>query len=287
MSYLQEKGFKVLVVPEAPTLMNKAGCFIKIHEMTFSQLIKFQISLIKLQMAHENIFLEIALNSDCPCVLIMDRGVMDVKAYVDPDIWKAILSETGWTTIQLRDNRYDAVCHLVTAADGAEKFYGMDNQARYETPAQAREVDRKLINAYTGHPHYRIIDNRSEKGFKGKVQSLVDFVALNVGLPDPSGRVTKKYLLQYKDGVLYDAPDDVMLEIFEVEEIYLKCEDPNMLESKVTCRGKGDSYVYEHSTLSKVNNEMIKKKSRITAREYVQLCELTDPSKIVLKKDMH
>jgi len=32
----------------------------------------------------------------------------------------------------LRDFRYDAVIHLVTAAHGAEEFYGYDNKARYE-----------------------------------------------------------------------------------------------------------------------------------------------------------
>jgi hypothetical protein len=39
----------------------------------------------------------------------MDRGVMDGSAYTSEKIWKAILNETGWTTIQLRDRRYDAV----------------------------------------------------------------------------------------------------------------------------------------------------------------------------------
>jgi chromosome condensin MukBEF complex kleisin-like MukF subunit len=38
----------------------------------------------------------------------------------------------------LRDNRYEAVIHLVTAADGAEKFYdSLSNEARYETPEEA------------------------------------------------------------------------------------------------------------------------------------------------------
>ena len=54
----------------------------------------------------------------------------------------------------MRDKRYDAVCHLVTAADGAEKFYGLDNQARHENVEQAKEIDKKLIDAYTGHQTY-------------------------------------------------------------------------------------------------------------------------------------
>ena len=34
----------------------------------------------------------------------------------------------------MRDNRYDAVFHLITAADGAAKHYNLStNQARHET----------------------------------------------------------------------------------------------------------------------------------------------------------
>lgn len=288
MPFLEENGFKVLLVPEAPTMMSKAGCFINIHKMSFSQLIKFQISLIKMQMAHENIFLEIAMNANQPSVLIMDRGVMDVQAYVQHDIWKAILNETGWTTIQLRDKRYDAVCHMTTAADGAEEFYSLDNNARYETPAQAREVDRKLIKAYTGHPHYRIVDNSSPNGFKGKVKSVVDFVSLEVGLPDLSNRKTIKYLLDV-DGsqFLFDAPEDLGVETFEIEEMFLTCTDSNVLENKITSRGKGDTFIYSHSILMKINNELVKKKSQISAREYVELSESKDTNKKLMQKVNH
>lgn len=34
-----------------------------------------------------------------------------------------MLERLGLTTSQLRDNRYDAVIHLVTAADGAEEYF--------------------------------------------------------------------------------------------------------------------------------------------------------------------
>ncbi len=38
----------------------------------------------------------------------------------------------GFNGVQLRDNRYDAVIHLVTAANGAENHYNLNNAARYE-----------------------------------------------------------------------------------------------------------------------------------------------------------
>lgn len=49
---------------------------------------------------------------------------------------------------------------MVTSADGAGEFYtSNNNEARYESPKDAVELDKKLINAWVGHPHFSIIDN--------------------------------------------------------------------------------------------------------------------------------
>jgi len=54
----------------------------------------------------------------------------------------------------LRDKRYDSIIHLVTAADGAESFYTLENNvARYEDVPTAIKVDQNLQNAWKGHPH--------------------------------------------------------------------------------------------------------------------------------------
>ncbi len=47
---------------------------------------------------------------------------MDGNAYMDEVIWLAMLERLGFNPSQLRDNRYDCVIHLVTAADGAEQY---------------------------------------------------------------------------------------------------------------------------------------------------------------------
>ncbi len=63
---------------------------------------------------------------------------MDGSAYTDENVWQAILDETGWSTMQLRDRRYEAVLHLVTAAQGAEEFFtNSNNEARYESIEEA------------------------------------------------------------------------------------------------------------------------------------------------------
>lgn len=61
-----------------------------------------------------------------PTVILCDRGLMDGSAYIDVDGWSQLMAEVGLDPISARDSRYDAVFHLVTAADGAEAFYTLE-----------------------------------------------------------------------------------------------------------------------------------------------------------------
>lgn len=75
---------------------------------------------------------------------------------------------------------------MVTAADGAEKFYSSENnEARYETVEEAIKLDKKLINAWVGHPHFSIIENLKGMGFQNKVDRCVASVFTVIGLPTP------------------------------------------------------------------------------------------------------
>ena len=135
-------------------------------KLAFSEAVKFHINLMRMQMALEDVFIEVALNADVPTIILCDRGVMDASAYIDENIWQAILDETGWSTIQLRDRRYDAVIHMVTAANGATDFYHKESKGyNKKTIEEAIDLDKKLINAWVGHPHFSIIDNR-DRHFK-------------------------------------------------------------------------------------------------------------------------
>ena len=56
--------------------------------------------------------------------------------------------------IDIEFDRYNAVFHMVTAADGASAFYTLENnQARTETPEQAVDLDRRTQKCWLGHPH--------------------------------------------------------------------------------------------------------------------------------------
>ena len=73
--------------------------------------------------------------------------------------------------IMMRDNRYDAVLHLVTAADGAiEAYGGQNNEARHEGAQEAIERDNRIQAAYMGHKNFCLIDN-SHKDFQAKINA--------------------------------------------------------------------------------------------------------------------
>ncbi len=131
----------------------------------------------------EDYFINLALISGQPSVILFDRGCADAKAYTDDETFQTVLDETGYNLVYLRDKRYDAVLHLITAADGAEKFYTSENNvARYENVEQAIETDRRTIKAWTGHQRHIIIDN-SGSGFDFKLARIIKSVEKFIGQP--------------------------------------------------------------------------------------------------------
>lgn len=132
---LDSRGFRVFCVPEAATLMMKGGATLDIAKLSWDFQVQMQTSLFKTQTALEDIFINIATNESQetgrPAVVFCDRGVLDGSAYVSEELWAQIMDEQDFEN-NIRDKRYDAVIHMVTAAEGAEEFYDYGNEARYE-----------------------------------------------------------------------------------------------------------------------------------------------------------
>jgi len=146
---------------------------------------------------------------------------MDGSAYTDENVWQAILDETGWSTIQLRDRRYEAVVHLVSAADGAEEHYNTDsNVARYENIREAVELDKRLINAWVGHPHFSIIQN-GVNSFQEKIDQTMSNVLNFIGLPSPSAIVKKFLLVTDMNSHDINVPKNIKREFFQLDETFL------------------------------------------------------------------
>lgn len=109
-------------------------------EFTAKEALNFQKALLLIQIALEDNFYrlaKIAVQTSNVLILI-DRGLLDGAAYVSVDIWEALMEELQLGPFKMRDDRYEAVIHLVTAADGAEEFYDqLTNDARYESIEEA------------------------------------------------------------------------------------------------------------------------------------------------------
>ena len=78
-------------------------------------------------------------------MLLCDRGACDGKAYIDPAGWSKVIGRRNLThDVPIREGRYHAVFHMVTAAKGAEPFYSLaNNDTRTETVEVARAVRRR------------------------------------------------------------------------------------------------------------------------------------------------
>ena len=102
-----------------------------------------------------------------------------------------------WNEVELRDNRYDQIIHLVikrnertkiqfgaymffffvqiTAANGAEAFYTLENNStRTESIEVARELDDKINKAWIGHPYLDVVDNCTE--FDKKIARVLQVI---------------------------------------------------------------------------------------------------------------
>mmetsp|Transcript_17657 Transcript_17657/g.15471 ORF Transcript_17657/g.15471 Transcript_17657/m.15471 type:complete len:138 (-) Transcript_17657:927-1340(-) len=96
---LRERGFKVYCIPECATLVFGGGVTIDISKMTLQENIKFHRTLIQFIINQEERFLEFANLTDDPTIILCDRGVFDVKAYMDPEGWQALMDENGWNPV--------------------------------------------------------------------------------------------------------------------------------------------------------------------------------------------
>jgi CYTH domain-containing protein len=203
---------------------------------------------------------------------------MDVSAYLPRDSWAALLDEHGWTAVALRDKRYEAVIHLVTAAEGAEAFYTTENNAvRSETLAEARVLDQRVRDAWVGHPHFRVIVNAVD--FAHKVHRVVAAVCQVAGVPEPR-EIERRFLIRASP-TAHEVP--VHFEEFDIEQTYLLSQDGS--ETRVRRRRQQGAATYTHTMKRVVTaGQRVKIERQITGREYIAFLAQADPTRRTLKK---
>lgn len=279
MSWIQndltKMGYTVLFVPETATELIDGG----VAPWTCGSNLEYQKCQMKLQLMKEKIFEQAAKTMKAEKILIVcDRGAMDNRAYMDDLEFAQVLAEVSETEVLLRD-RYDAVFHLVTAAKGAERFYTTENnKARTETPEQAIAVDDRLIAAWTGHPHLRVIDNSTD--FEKKLRKLLAEIRAFLGEPEPY-EIERKFLIEYPDvKTLESLPNCRKVEIIQT---YLKAKDGE--ELRIRQRGENGSYVYSLTTKRSITGmKRVEIEENLSQEEYLRLMMDADPSMHQIRK---
>lgn len=267
-SAFTKRGYKVVFIPETATDLINSG----VQPWSFTR-DEFQVALTKYQLIKEKLYEETAKKSNFDKILLVcDRGVIDGKAFTKPELYKKIIQDTGFSEIELRDS-YDAVFHMLTAAKGAEEFYTLENNAaRTETAEQAREADDKLIQAWAGHPHFRIIDNST--GFEEKMNRLIAEIALSLGEPKPF-EAKKKYLIEYPDLSLLEKLENV--EKVELDQTYLKADNDEKIQ--IRKRGLGDDCIYYQTRVRIQNGQLLQVEKRLSKSEYEDKLTHADPTR--------
>lgn len=215
-------GYKVFTVPEVPTMITQAGWNYMTENHDFYY--EGEKVILELQLALEDKIARMAQTCTEPCVIVCDRGAMDISAYISPEMWDELTSSCSTSSHDLRTGgRYDAVLHLVSAADGAEEFYTTANNAqRYEKADEAglkiaRELDRKVMQAWAGHPHLRVINNGTD--FEHKMDRVIQEISSVLELPKPITS-ERKYVVE----VVGALPESINIEITQT---YLSAEPDN------------------------------------------------------------
>jgi predicted ATPase len=195
---LEDRNVRVFVAPEASSMLFTAGAMIKDFGSP-EAILRFQVNLARVQLTLEDRIGELA-DAAGHSVLLCDRGLLDGRAYCDSATWGHVMEELGASSPSLRDRRYDAVIHMTTAARGAEKFYTLEQAegsgARHESIEEARAVDNKLQDAWTGHCQHVVISNEGGN-FNAKLERVVQRVFNIIGMHD-EGEIVRKFTLPYR-----------------------------------------------------------------------------------------
>ena len=268
-------GYAVLIIAETATELISSG----VAPWTCRSNLDYQRSQMRLQLDKERVYERAAAAMAAEKILIVcDRGAMDNKAYMEPLDFARLLEELKTTEVQLRDG-YDGVFHLVTAVKGAEEFYTTEGHAaRTESVAQAAALDDKLIAAWTGHPHLRVIDNSTD--FDHKLRRLIAEIRALLGEPEPM-EIERKFLIEYPDlDWLEQLPNCRKVDIIQT---YLLANPGE--EVRVRQRGENGSYIYFKTRKRRVSETArVELEERLTQAEYLKLLMDADPEKRPIRK---
>lgn len=275
--YFSGFGYKVFNVPEVPTIFSTAGW----NYLTPNKDLYYQgeRAILETQLALEDQFMRLAEVCTKPVLIVCDRGTMDISAYITPEEWEEITQMAGTNSNALFE-RYDAVLHLVSAADGAEQYYTTaTNATRYEQANEeglriARELDKKVIKAWTGHPHLRVINNHDD--FEKKLNRVLKEISKVVGLPQPvqEERIFRVRII----GEIPECSESLITQTYLVAE-------PGCEVRLRRREWSGGKVVNVHRSKKRISDtELIETERNVDNNLYEQMLQQADPYRATIKK---
>jgi len=272
-TFFENIGWKVYRAPETASVLLAGG--VNFADLTEKAAVQFQENLLRTMLQIEESFFALAEASDKDCLVICDRGSMDASAFVSRDQWDGILANTGCNEVDIRDNRYNQVVHMVSSANGAERFYTVDNHAtRLEGLDEARMRDKMAAEAWVGHPYVDIIDNSTD--FETKINRLIAAVTQKIGID--TGDRLRTNARKIKFVVNSPLPDNSAFPSyadFNVRHHYLRTGS-RQVQSRLRKRGRQGRWSYIHTIRSQVSGQWIDVKTPLSHREYTHMRQQED-----------
>lgn len=168
------RGWAVITVPEIPTLVMSNG----VGPGTRAPFMEYERAILDIQVAWEEASERVAdaMEGDAPVLILCDRGIPEIAAYMGDGQYARVLAEAGMA----RDDAlatYDAAIHLVSVADGAPGLYGTENNGqRYETVDEALRQELRIRECWEGHAR-RVVIGVDAESLDGKMAKALRALA--------------------------------------------------------------------------------------------------------------
>lgn len=169
--FFEQSEYGLIFVPESASALVETGTDLRKTGTAFD----FQEAVLLTQLHSEEEAIQRAeIMPENNILIFLDRGAADAFGYLSEADAENLSVKYGLAKSDLL-HRYDAVIHLVTAADGAEEYYTLaNNAARTESPDEAKELDKRIQAAWAEHPRHIIIGN--DGSFDDKLKAIINTI---------------------------------------------------------------------------------------------------------------
>lgn len=280
-TFFENLGWKVYRVPETANVLLSGG--VKFSELNDDQAHRFQEDLLRCMLQIENTYFQLGESCARDCLIICDRGAMDAAAYIPSAKWDRIMRDNNLNVVDLRDNRYDQIIHMVSAACGAEDFYTTeDHSSRGEDVSLAKSLDVKASASWIGHPYFDVIDNSSD--FENKICRMIAAVCQKLGLDTGDRLETNSKKRKWLVRSLPDNDVFPPFQDFDVVHNYLQTYTTNM-QARLRKRGQKGHWNYTHTIRRpRVRGQVIEVKTQLSHRDYLNLLTQKDETHFPIYK---